>query len=110
MAQSRWRFLVSKIERYPSHLLQWDSADSLPEKLPSYDDSKWTVFNKTTTLSLVAPLTLPALFSSDYSYYTGPKIYRGYFDDMNSTTVNITCSGNAWLNGALIGGDVGNAS
>ena len=97
-------------------LSDWHSADSLPEKLPSYDDSKWTVCNKTTTRSPVAPLTLPVLFSSDYGYYTGAKIYRGYFDGANSTAVNITCSGglafgwNAWLNGVLIGGNIGNAS
>ena len=97
-------------------LTNWHSADSLPEKLPSYDDSKWTVCNKTTTLSPIAPLTLPVLFSSDYGYYTGAKIYRGYFDGSNITAVNITCSGglafgwNAWLNGVLIGGNVGNAS
>ena len=97
-------------------LANWRSADSLPEKLPSYDDSKWKVCNKTTTLSPIAPLTLPVLFSSDYGYYTGAKVYRGYFDGANATAVNITCSGglafgwNAWLNGVLIGGNVGNAS
>jgi hypothetical protein len=94
----------------------WRSADSLPEKLASYDDSKWKVCNKTTTLSPVAPLTLPVLFSSDYGYYTGAKVYRGYFDGSNATAVNITCSGglafgwSAWLNGDLIGGNVGNAT
>ncbi|KAG0652405.1 putative beta-galactosidase C [Hyphodiscus hymeniophilus] len=97
-------------------LTNWRSADSLPEKVPSYDDSKWTVCNKTTTLSPITPLSLPVLFSSDYGYYTGAKIYRGYFDGANVTAVNITCSGglafgwNAWLNGVLIGGNIGNAS
>ncbi len=72
--------------------------------------------NKTTTLNPTAPLTLPVLFSSGYSYYTGAKIYRGYFDSANYTAVDITTSGglafgwNAWLNGDLIGGNVGNAS
>jgi hypothetical protein len=97
-------------------LTNWRSADSLPEKLPSYDDSKWTLCNKSTTLSPVAPLTKPVLFSSDYGYYVGAKIYRGYFDGTNFTSVNVTCSGglafgwSAWLNGVLIGGNVGNAS
>lgn len=97
-------------------LANWRSADSLPEKLSSYDDSKWTVCNKSTTLSPVAPLTLPVLFSSDYGYYVGAKVYRGYFDGTNFTFVNITCSGglafgwSAWLNGVLVGGNVGNAS
>ena len=97
-------------------LVNWRSADSLPEKATSYSDSKWKICNKTTTLSPVAPLTLPVLFSSDYGYYTGAKIYRGYFAGTKATAVNITCSGglafgwNAWLNGVLIGGNVGNAS
>ncbi|PMD66574.1 glycoside hydrolase family 35 protein [Hyaloscypha bicolor E] len=97
-------------------LTNWRSADSLPEKLLSYDDSKWTVCNKSTTLSPVAPLTKPVLFSSDYGYYVGTKVYRGYFDSTALTSVNLTCSGglafgwSAWLNGVLVGGHVGTAS
>lgn len=95
---------------------RWHSADSLPELQPSYDDSKWIVCNKTTTLSPVAPSTLPVLFSSDYGFYSGPKVYRGYFDGTNATSVDITASGGlafgwtAWLNGVLVGGEPGNAS
>ncbi|KAK0124585.1 hypothetical protein ONS95_009534 [Cadophora gregata] len=97
-------------------LTNWRSKDTLPEKLASYDDSKWAVCNKSTTLSPVAPLTKPVLFSSDYGFYTGAKIYRGYFTGTNFTSVDITCSGglafgwSAWLDGNLIGGNVGNAS
>ena len=95
---------------------RWHSADSLPESQPDYDDSRWIVCNKTTTLSPVAPSTLPVLFSSNYGFYSGPKVYRGYFDGTNATSVDITASGGlafgwtAWLNGVLIGGDPGNAS
>ncbi|KAG8156667.1 hypothetical protein KVR01_013458 [Diaporthe batatas] len=94
----------------------WTSADSLPEVQPDFDDSAWVVCNKTSTLSPVKPYTLPVLFSSDYGYYTGAKLYRGYFSGSNFTSVNISASGglafgwNAWLNGVLIGGDPGNAS
>lgn len=94
----------------------WTSADSLPEAQPDFDDSAWVVCDKTDTLSPVAPYTLPVLFSSDYGYYTGAKLYRGYFAGTNFTSVNITASGglafgwNAWLNGVPIGGDPGNAS
>ncbi|KAI1322546.1 family 35 glycosyl hydrolase [Xylariaceae sp. FL0255] len=97
-------------------LTSWLSANSLPEIQPDYDDSNWVVCNKTMTLSPVAPQTLPVLFSSDYKYYTGAKIYRGYFDGSNLTSVYIATSGglgfgwNAWLNGELIGGNPGNAS
>ncbi|GKZ38771.1 hypothetical protein AbraIFM66950_011235, partial [Aspergillus brasiliensis] len=94
-------------------LNHWYSADSLPEAQPGYDDSRWTVADKNSTLSPQAPLTLPVLFSSDYGYYTGAKVYRGYFHGSNYTAVNITASGglafgwNAWLNGHLIGGHTG---
>lgn len=94
-------------------LSNWRSANSLPEKVSTYDDSKWTVCNKNTTLSPIAPFTKPVLFSSDYGYYSGAKLYRGYFSGGNFTTLSITASGglafgwSAWLNGILIGGDNG---
>ena len=97
-------------------LTNWRSEDSLPEIDPKYDDSKWTICNKNTTLSPVAPLTLPVLFSSDYGFYTGAKIYRGYFNGTEATSLALATSGglafgfNAWLNGKLIGGSPGNAS
>jgi len=106
---------ADRIISLPS-LINWRSADSLPEKDPKYVDSKWTTCNKTTTLSPIAPLTKPVLFSSDYGFYSGAKVYRGYFDGTNTTSVTITASGglafgwSAWLNGAFIGGNVGNAS
>ncbi|KAI0128537.1 family 35 glycosyl hydrolase [Xylariales sp. AK1849] len=101
---------------YLPTLTSWKSADSLPEAQPSYDDSRWIICNRTTTLSPIAPETLPVLFSSDYGYYSGTKVYRGYFDSVNSSSVYISTSGglgfgwNAWLNGQLIGGHPGNGS
>lgn len=96
---------------------RWYSADSLPESSPTYDDSSWTVCNHTTTKSPIAPLTLPVLFSSDYGYYVGAKLYRGYFpSSSSSTSVNLTASGglafgwSAWLNGVHIGSHPGNAT
>ena len=97
-------------------LTQWKTNDSLPEAQRDYNDANWTVCNKTSTLSPVPPLTLPVLFSSDYGFYTGIKLYRGYFSGTNATSANITVQGgiasgwNAWLNGALVGGNPGNAS
>ncbi|KAI0155202.1 family 35 glycosyl hydrolase [Xylariaceae sp. FL1272] len=97
-------------------LTQWRSADSLPEAQPDYDDSNWHVCDKNSTLSPTAPESLPVLFSSDYDFYAGTKIYRGYFDGNESTSVYISASGglgfgwNAWLNGQLIGGDAGNGT
>jgi beta-galactosidase len=102
-----------------SKLDSWWAADSLPETAPAFDDSKWVVCNKTSTLSPLSPQTLPVLFSSDYGFYVGAKIYRGYFDvDSSSapTAVSITAAGglafgwNAWLNGVFLGGHAGNAT
>ncbi len=95
---------------------RWHSADSLPEVDPAYDDSKWTICNKTQTLASVAPISLPVLYGSDYGYYAGAKIYRGYFDGTAATSVNLTCSGgsgfgwNAWVNGVFLGGHNGSGS
>lgn len=91
-------------------------ANSLPEASASYDDKNWIVANKTTTLSPVKPLTLPVLFSSDYKFFTGAKIYRGYFNGRNVTSANITAQGgvaagwNAWVNGKFVGYHPGDAA
>jgi hypothetical protein len=56
------------------------------------------------------------LYSSDYDYYTGTKIYRGYFHGNTAVSTNITAQNglasgwSAWLNGAFIGGHTGNAT
>ncbi|KAL9115333.1 MAG: hypothetical protein Q9227_000654 [Pyrenula ochraceoflavens] len=98
-------------------LTSWLTADSLPEASLNYSDSgtAWRLCNKTTTLSPTPPLTLPVLFSSDYSFYTGIKVYRGRFLGAASGA-NVTISGgvaagaSAWLNGVLVGSYPGNAS
>lgn len=97
-------------------LATWQVADSLPEVARDYDDSAWTLCNKTTTNAPVKPLSLPVLYSSDYGYYSGIKLYRGYFDGKSATSANLTAQGgsaagwSAWLNGKLVGGHPGNAS
>ncbi|KAH6653967.1 family 35 glycosyl hydrolase [Truncatella angustata] len=97
-------------------LSEWKSTDSLPEIAVDYDDSKWTICNKNSTPSPIKPESLPVLYASDYGYYSGAKVYRGYFDGANSSSVYISTSGglgfgwNAWLNGQLIGGHEGNGS
>ena len=91
----------------------WHYADAAPEIEPLYDDSKWVVCHHNTTISPLMPTTFPVLYSSDYGYYAGAKIYRGYFDGRTATAMNITCSGglafgwSAWVNGKLVGGDTG---
>ena len=99
-------------------LTDWKAADSFPEASPTYDDSQWTACDKTTTLSPVKPLTLPVLFSSDYGFYAGQKIYRATFPSTsgNSSNLNITVQSGAaagfsvWFNGDHIYSHPGNAS
>jgi hypothetical protein len=92
------------------------AADSAPEISPSFDDSNWIVADKNTTLNRVKPLTLPVLYSSDYGYYSGVKVYRAHFSGRTATSLNITVQGgaaagwNAWLNGQLIGYELGNGT
>jgi hypothetical protein len=94
-------------------LKDWRMADSLPEIRPDFDDSKWVICNKTTTLSSVKPITLPILYSSDYGFYTGIKVYRGYFGLNSATGAKLTVAGgtgfgwSAWLNGKFVGGNSG---
>ncbi|GAB1726245.1 hypothetical protein NU195Hw_g5330t1 [Hortaea werneckii] len=95
--------------------LSWVTADSLPEAQQDYDDSKWVVCNKSSSLSPETPLSLPVLFAADYKYYPGPYIYRGYFDGTRATSANATMQGglaagfSAWLNGKYVGGNTGDA-
>lgn len=97
-------------------LSAWKVANSLPETDPAYDDSRWTICNKTTTISPVKPVTLPVLYASDYDFATGHKIYRGRFTGTNATFANITAQNGlasgftVWINGHLAASKPGNAS
>ncbi|GAB7358299.1 hypothetical protein MBLNU230_g2373t1 [Neophaeotheca triangularis] len=96
--------------------LSWVGTEAFPERYRNYDDSAWVVCNKTSTLNPTDPLTLPVLYSPDYGYYSGAKIYRGYFDGKEATSANITAQGgdasgfSAWLNGEFAGVYIGNAT
>ncbi|KAE8152120.1 putative beta-galactosidase [Aspergillus avenaceus] len=93
-------------------LTSWKALDTLPEIDPDYDDSRWTVCNKTVSANALAPLSLPVLYSGDYGYHPGTKIYRGRFDGA-ATGANITVQNGvaagwaAWLNGVYVGGSPG---
>ncbi|KAF2020369.1 glycoside hydrolase family 35 protein [Aaosphaeria arxii CBS 175.79] len=97
-------------------LTNFRSADSLLEIHPNYTDTHWIIANKTTTPSPVTPLTLPVLFSSDYGFYVGAKIYRGHFSGKGAMSLNLTVQGgsaagwNAWLNGRPLGHHPGDAT
>lgn len=94
----------------------WKAQDTLPEVQPDYDDSRWTVCNKTVSVDAIAPLSLPVLYSGDYGYHAGTKLYRGRFDGLNVTGANVTVQNGAaagwaaWVNGQYVGGAVGSPS
>jgi Beta-galactosidase, domain 2/Beta-galactosidase, domain 3/Beta-galactosidase jelly roll domain/Glycosyl hydrolases family 35 len=95
-------------------LISWNAADSLPEKSRTFDDSKFTDCSKMATSKNVArPLRLPVLYSSDYGFHSGIKIYRGYFNGKSAKRANITVQGglasgwSAWLNGHYINSSLG---
>ncbi|KAF2763002.1 beta-galactosidase precursor, partial [Pseudovirgaria hyperparasitica] len=113
--------LVANIDGIQGHtfdlptLDSWRVADSLPEADPGYDDTTWTVCDKNTTLSPVKPISYPVLYSTDYGYHSGIKLYRGTFAGP-ANSLNITVNGgsstgfSAFLNGVYVGSAAGNAS
>ncbi|KAJ5709905.1 CAZyme family GH35 [Penicillium malachiteum] len=94
-------------------LSSWKSQDTLPEIQRDYDDSRWVICNKTTSVNSVTPLTYPVLYAGDYGYAVGTYIYRGRFDGTNATSANVTVQSGAgagwaaWVNGAYVGGALG---
>ncbi|OKL62305.1 putative beta-galactosidase C [Talaromyces atroroseus] len=97
-------------------LNSWKSHDTIPESASDYDDSRWVVCDKNATVNAIAPLSLPVLYSGDYGYHPGPKLYRGRFGNINATGVNVTAQNgyaagwSAWLNGGYVGGSTGDVS
>lgn len=95
----------------------WKVQDSLPERLPSYDDSgsAWVDATHMTTPNPTKPLTLPVLYVDDYGFHNNFHIFRGYFSGP-ATGVNLTLQGgmafgfSAWLNGAFMGSYLGNST
>lgn len=99
--------------------LKWKFSDSIPERLVSYNDSKWAHANHTTTDNAQKPKTLPVLYPDDYGFHAGIKLYRGYFNGKTASSVTLTAIGGSafgystWLNGEFIGswaGSPANAS
>ncbi|KAG9234622.1 glycoside hydrolase family 35 protein [Amylocarpus encephaloides] len=90
--------------------LDWKYTDNLPEIQATYDDSKWTLADKTTSNNPYALRTPTSLFSSDYGYHTGVLIYRGHFvASGNESTFKIQTQGggafgsSVWLDSTYIG-------
>ncbi|MEN3310083.1 MAG: hypothetical protein V7603_6285 [Micromonosporaceae bacterium] len=95
-------------------LADWRTRTEAPEAAPGFDDSGWTVADKTTTQSPIPPRTLPVLYADEYGYHYGSVWYRGHF---TATGTETSLALNAitgkrgiylvWLNGHYLGSAAG---
>ncbi|KAF8323218.1 glycoside hydrolase family 35 protein [Clavulina sp. PMI_390] len=88
---------------------EWLCHDTFPERAADYDDSLWTVANKTTTVNPTKPVAGKyVLNANEYGYYQGNLIFRGHFSGNNATSLSLSFSGGyyfAWslyVNGNFI--------
>ncbi|PMD43524.1 glycoside hydrolase family 35 protein [Hyaloscypha variabilis F] len=107
---------IASIQAQLPALTSWKVNDGLPERNASYDDSKWTIANHTSTQNPTPPATYPVLYADDYGFHAGNLLYRGRFSGTTATGVFLavvggTSSGfSAYLNGAYIGSWLGSTS
>ncbi|KAH3983926.1 beta-galactosidase [Parastagonospora nodorum] len=95
----------------------WKVHDTLPEKLPGYNDSgaAWVVADHLTTPNPTTPDTLPVLYVDEYGFHNSFHLFRGYFDG-SASGVKLAVQGgqafgwSAWLNGDYLGSYLGNSS
>ncbi|KAI0738819.1 glycoside hydrolase superfamily [Daedaleopsis nitida] len=91
-------------------LTGWKFKDSLPEIQAGFDDSSWTVANKTTTNLSVKPLFGgTVLYGCDYGFCENNVLFRGHFNGTGSeTSINMTIYGGSsfaasvWINDKFI--------
>ncbi|KAF2843588.1 glycoside hydrolase family 35 protein [Patellaria atrata CBS 101060] len=115
--------LTAKIPAVDSGMVQlpplnnWKAKDSLPERLPSYNDSgiAWADANHTETPNIFKPDTLPVLYVDDYGFHNSLHLFRGYFKGPATGVYLAVQGGNAFgwsafLNGKFIGSYFGNSS
>ncbi|GGJ12529.1 beta-galactosidase [Streptomyces brasiliensis] len=59
----------------------WRRRSENPEAAPGFDDSAWTVADRTTSFSTTpVPKGQPVLFADDYGFHYGDVWYRGHLD------------------------------
>jgi beta-galactosidase GanA len=102
-----------KTVRLPA-LTGWRTHAEAPETAPDFDDSGWTVADRTTTESPLEPKTLPVLYADDYGFHYGHVWYRGRFTATGSesaVSLNAITGRNGiyqvWLNGRYLGSAAG---
>jgi beta-galactosidase GanA len=92
-------------------LRDWRFAPESPEAAPGFDDSSWTVADKTTTNSTTKPPAgSPVLTADDYGFHQGDVWYRGrYTGSPSAATISMRYGGGgagmlqAWLDGVYLG-------
>jgi hypothetical protein len=98
-------------------LENWKFHDTLPEKLPTYNDSgsAWVVADHLTTPNPTKPDTLPVLYVDEYGFHNSFHLFRGYFTG-SAKGVKLAVQGgqafgwSAWLNGDFVGSYLGNST
>ncbi|MFE0465396.1 beta galactosidase jelly roll domain-containing protein, partial [Kitasatospora sp. NPDC058965] len=91
-------------------LTGWKQQAETPEAQPGFDDSTWTVADRTSSNSTTTPVTRPVLFADDYGFHHGDVWYRAHFRGMVGTSgadlsaITGTSGQYAvWLNGTFLG-------
>ncbi|MFI9009923.1 beta-galactosidase [Actinosynnema sp. NPDC053489] len=92
-------------------LTGWRRSEPDPSSALGFDDSGWTIANKTTTANPNRPATgQPVLHADEYGYHHGDVWYRGHFTaEGTEKTVSLSAmTGTAgawsvWLNGSFLG-------
>lgn len=98
-------------------LNKWKVKDTLPERLPTYNDSgiAWVVADHLTTPNPTKPDTLPVLYVDEYGFHNSFHLFRGYFEG-SAKSVKLSLQGglafgwSAWLNGQFVGSFLGNST
>ncbi|MEU6577433.1 beta-galactosidase [Streptomyces sp. NPDC046805] len=89
----------------------WRRKAENPESAPGFDDSAWTVADRTSSYSTTpVPDGQPVLFADDYGFHYGDVWYRGHLGDTAGLeSVSLTYSTGtqgmlmAWLDGEPLG-------
>ncbi|KAF9465547.1 glycoside hydrolase family 35 protein [Collybia nuda] len=95
--------------------LSWSCADSLPELISGFDDSKWVLASKTSTQRPQKPTAgKNVLYSSEYGFHAGQWVWRGHFTG-TATGVQLSIQGgfsfgySAFINGHFLGSGQGSS-
>jgi len=97
--------------------LDWKCAESMPELARDFNDSGWTLANKTQTARPFKPYQGKfILYAGEYGYHAGSWVWRGHFNgETNASGVKLSVqvgfagAMSAFLNGHFLGSAQGTA-